>query len=375
MTATTLAGLKPEIPIPFGNNAPISDVPKGNSTGGDGANTSMCWYGGFPLKYGLPIQEGGKYVTRAEMNSILNALSKFLFFIQDGGSILFSQDVSSDIGGYANGAVLWYFPANADPILIESQKDGNTTVPSLGEGGSEVTIRLDDTTDYDWKKIDMGGLPLSGGTMTGGSPAIKCASGSSLSLVSGTSTASAPFITMYGPQAPANGGSIVIRPTASGSVRPRLSIGQSGVKYAKNDSADLKQIATGVRTAVSDAPTYADADGIIDISTKMPAGYKIGESYREKVELDSSQVGIGSWYEIQQDCAILITCNIPWDSHSGVLLAWNEFPNGVQVCGTTGAGSDVYLNCSFSATVKAGVRVKLFKTSGNPPTATLYMFY
>lgn len=373
MTATTLAGLKPEIPIPFGNNTSPSDVPKG-SNGGDGANTSMCWFGGFPLKYGLPIQEGGKYVTRAEMNSILNALSKFLFFIQNGGSILFNQDVSSDIGGYAKGAVLWYFPTNADPILIESQKDENTTVPSLGEGGSEVTISLDDTTDYDWKKIDMGGLPLSGGTMTGDSPAIKCASGSSLSIISGTSAASAPFITMYGPQvASADGGSIVIRPAASGNVRPRLSIGQSGAKYAKNDSADLKQIATGIRTSVSDAPTFADADGIVDISTKMPAGYKIGESYQNKVELNQSW--IGSWYTIQQDCAILITCNIPWDSHSGVLLAWDEFPNGVQVCGTTGYGNDVNLNCSFSATVKAGVKVKLFRTDGNPPTATLYMFY
>lgn len=89
---------------------------------------------GFPDITMKPVSDGGIPPAGGDLNGFLNLLSQFYFFNQNGGTYTFSQDVSSVIGGYPMGAVLWY---NRDRIHtqvvsnIENNTSDFTTDPSL----------------------------------------------------------------------------------------------------------------------------------------------------------------------------------------------------------------------------------------------------
>ena len=65
---------------------------------------------GFPPITQQPIEEGGIPPEREDFNGALNLMSQFYFAFQNGWLPTFEQDVSDAIGGYAEGAVLWYAP-------------------------------------------------------------------------------------------------------------------------------------------------------------------------------------------------------------------------------------------------------------------------
>ncbi len=65
---------------------------------------------GFPEVTQKPIEEGGIPPEREDFNGALNLMSQFYYAFQNGWLPTFDEDVSEAIGGYAEGAVLWYAP-------------------------------------------------------------------------------------------------------------------------------------------------------------------------------------------------------------------------------------------------------------------------
>ena len=65
---------------------------------------------GFPEITQKPIEEGGIPPEREDFNGALNLMSQFYYAFQNGWLPTFDEDVSEAIGGYAEGAVLWYAP-------------------------------------------------------------------------------------------------------------------------------------------------------------------------------------------------------------------------------------------------------------------------
>lgn len=91
------------MPQPFasGTNATRATIA---SVSGDSVN----YVDGFPGKYSLPASEGGKYVSRGEMNAIGNMASNDIHYFKCGGLNTFDEAFCAAIGGYPKGAVLEY---------------------------------------------------------------------------------------------------------------------------------------------------------------------------------------------------------------------------------------------------------------------------
>ena len=94
---------------------------------------------GFPAITMTPIDQGGTPPDGKDFNGILNLVSQFYFQFQNGFRPTFDTNVSTAIGGYPEGAVLWYFPAGATKLLpVMSLIPNNTydfvTDPSLIDG-------------------------------------------------------------------------------------------------------------------------------------------------------------------------------------------------------------------------------------------------
>ena len=92
------------MPRPFAkgeNDAPLTPI---GSSEGDNVN----YYNGFPSVYSSPHSDGGKYITRGEMNAIGNLASQNQFYFLAGGINTFDATFATSIGGYPEGAVLKY---------------------------------------------------------------------------------------------------------------------------------------------------------------------------------------------------------------------------------------------------------------------------
>lgn len=94
---------------------------------------------GFPPVTMLPISAGGEPPAGEDMNGVLNLISQYQFFSQNGGIETFRQDVSDAIGGYPIGAILWYKMAGTNNIVpVVSLVNNNTynfnTDPSYIDG-------------------------------------------------------------------------------------------------------------------------------------------------------------------------------------------------------------------------------------------------
>lgn len=81
---------------------------------------------GFPPITMMPKKNGGQPPEGKDFNGILNLVSQFYFFTQNGGTYTFNQSVSDAIGGYPEGARLWYVDDNGQASLLRSTKGNNT---------------------------------------------------------------------------------------------------------------------------------------------------------------------------------------------------------------------------------------------------------
>lgn len=78
---------------------------------------------GFPEITGKPLKNGGIPPERRDFNGLLNLDSQFYFAFQNGWRPTFDADVSTAIGGYAAGAILWCDSGN---YFVKSLKNNNT---------------------------------------------------------------------------------------------------------------------------------------------------------------------------------------------------------------------------------------------------------
>ena len=102
---------------------------------------------GFPEITLTPVAEGGIPPAGGDLNGMLNLLSQFYFFNQNGGTYTFDVNVSNAIGGYPQGAVLWYNGTDGSHIQVVSNIPNNTqnfvTDPSLIGGSSSPWSYVD----------------------------------------------------------------------------------------------------------------------------------------------------------------------------------------------------------------------------------------
>ena len=92
------------IPQPFasGDGSVIADLTPIDTISGDKVN----FVDGFPSVYGSPTSQGGKLMTRGEMNAIGHLASVNEYYRRCGGINTFDPELAMKIGGYPRGAVL-----------------------------------------------------------------------------------------------------------------------------------------------------------------------------------------------------------------------------------------------------------------------------
>ena len=92
------------IPQPFasGDGSVAADLTPIDTISGDKVN----FVDGFPSVYGSPTSQGGKLMTRGEMNAIGHLASVNEYYRRCGGINTFDPELAMKIGGYPRGAVL-----------------------------------------------------------------------------------------------------------------------------------------------------------------------------------------------------------------------------------------------------------------------------
>ncbi len=92
------------------------------ATGSNGASIEE----GFPSITSLPISQGGLPPERADFNGLFYLSTDQKVYLQNGGVITFSEDVSNAIGGYPKGAVLDYIDSFGNYSKVLSLIEDNT---------------------------------------------------------------------------------------------------------------------------------------------------------------------------------------------------------------------------------------------------------
>ena len=110
---------------------------------------------GFPEITQTPIASGGIPPAGGDLNGMLNLLSQFYFFTQNGGIYTFNEDVSTAIGGYAKGAVLWYQSPNGENIQVVSNIENNTN-----NFNNDPSLIGDDTKPWSYVDTKLSNMPV-----------------------------------------------------------------------------------------------------------------------------------------------------------------------------------------------------------------------
>lgn len=106
--------------MPFANNGDKSTIPS-SATGTNKASLTE----GFPQITSESIADGGIPPSREDFNALGNISTSHNYFMQNGGGYTFVPAVSTAIGGYPKGALLWYRPSTGNPQLLVSTKNNN----------------------------------------------------------------------------------------------------------------------------------------------------------------------------------------------------------------------------------------------------------
>lgn len=110
---------------------------------------------GFPQETSTPIAAGGVPPKRQDFNAMGYIPMSHSFFAQNGGCYTFDSEVSTAIGGYPQGAILWVWANGKPSYPVVSMKNGNSDnfveTPSFINGTS-------------WKKL---GINAGGDAMVG----------------------------------------------------------------------------------------------------------------------------------------------------------------------------------------------------------------
>lgn len=121
MTEADLQARKILFPTPFaGADANATEIP---ITSGSAPITVAD---GFGSAYNAPKSQGGRYISRNDMNGVLKLATRDTSFRQCGGLYTFDESLCGMIGGYAKGAVLSFFDEEGTLHFVRSLVDHNT---------------------------------------------------------------------------------------------------------------------------------------------------------------------------------------------------------------------------------------------------------
>ncbi|MBO7735227.1 MAG: hypothetical protein J6S67_21865 [Methanobrevibacter sp.] len=110
---------------------------------------------GFPEITLKAIGDGGIPPAGGDLNGVLNLMSQFYFFFQNGGTYTYLPSVSEAINGYPKGAVLWYNSTSGSHIQVVSNIENNKQDFTIDES-------LIGGTDKPWSYVDtkMSNMPV-----------------------------------------------------------------------------------------------------------------------------------------------------------------------------------------------------------------------
>lgn len=80
---------------------------------------------GFPTETSTPIAQGGVPPVRQDFNAMGYIPMSHAFYAQNGGCYTFDSAVSTAIGGYPKGAILWVWENSVPSYPVISMKNGN----------------------------------------------------------------------------------------------------------------------------------------------------------------------------------------------------------------------------------------------------------
>lgn len=119
--------------IPFANNAGgpyIRTIPQASQVGITPGAASL--YDGFPLLTFTPESSGGVPPSGQDFNGILNAITKWVQWLNAGAPVFYDATFSTAIGGYPKGAMIAAAAANTWWL---SSVENNATNPDAGGAG------------------------------------------------------------------------------------------------------------------------------------------------------------------------------------------------------------------------------------------------
>lgn len=132
-----------KIPSVFGSNAAYKTAPNDFPTNSPTNSVKASWLNGFPAQTFQP----NNAPSGADFNGLFGLLSGLLMNTQMGQMInTYNATYQSRIGGYPNGAIIWFVPNNnwSNRMLFQSTIDNNTNVPynvatsSVGTGWKQL---------------------------------------------------------------------------------------------------------------------------------------------------------------------------------------------------------------------------------------------
>lgn len=98
-------------------------IPETVAEGSNRASYQMGW----SEVTSKPIDEGGIPPNRLDFNGLGTLLTTYLYALQNGQYVTFNSSVSTKIGGYPLGAILWYVDNGTPKYMVQSLVANNTT--------------------------------------------------------------------------------------------------------------------------------------------------------------------------------------------------------------------------------------------------------
>lgn len=121
-----------KIKQPFANSGQRADIPNA-ATGTNRASMTEGWNS----ITATPIEDNGVPPNRLDFNALGYLATQVLLFIQQGGFVTYDSTVSSNIGGYPKGAVLWIVNNGIPQYAVRSTVNNNTNNPASNMTGWE----------------------------------------------------------------------------------------------------------------------------------------------------------------------------------------------------------------------------------------------
>jgi len=136
--ATSITTL-PKIQQPFANSGQRANIP--NLASEISASNRASMQEGWNQTTSTPVEDGGVPPNRLDFNGLGYLSTVALYFMQQGGFITYDATISSYLGGYPKGAILWIVDNGVPQYAVRSTVANNTNNPATNMTGWEkVTI-------------------------------------------------------------------------------------------------------------------------------------------------------------------------------------------------------------------------------------------